>query len=96
MGADSDRKGEADLHTGGVVFELLVLEGGELGKVPDVVVHGFHLVIAEAEEGAVHVDVFAAGEFGIKADAELDEGDEGAVDDDVALFGVIDAGKDFE
>ena len=96
VGANGDGKSEANLHAGGVVFEFLVLKIFEFGEIPDVVIHGFHFVVTEAEQSAIHVDVFATGELGVETDAELDEGNKGAVDGDVALFGVVDTGEDFE
>ena len=73
MGTDGDREGKANLHAGTVVFEFLILKISEFGKVPNVVVHGIHFGITETEKGAVHVDVFATGEFRVKTDAEFDK-----------------------
>jgi len=42
FGANGDGEGEADLHAGGVIFELLVHKFAEFGKINDVVIHGFH------------------------------------------------------
>ena len=53
LGADGNGEGEADLHAGGVVLEFGVHEGLEFGEADDFVVHGVHLFVGEAEEGAV-------------------------------------------
>ena len=96
VSADGDGKSKTDLHARGVVLELLVLERLKFGELPDVVIHGVHLVVGETKKGAVHVDVFAAGEFWVETDTKLDERDEAAVYGDVAFLGVVDAGEDFE
>lgn len=96
FGTDSDRESEANLHTGRIIFELLVHEIFELGEFDDVVIHGGDFGIAEAKHGAIQVDVFAAGEFHIETDAKFDKGDEVAIDDDLATAGVIDAGENLE
>ena len=94
--ADSNGKGEADLHAGRVIFEFLVHELFEFGKFDDVVIHGVDFGVAEAEHGAVQINVLAAGEFGVEADAELDERDESAIHDDRAGGWIVDARKDFK
>ncbi len=94
--ANGNRKGEADLHTGRIVFEFLVLEIFEFGKVPNVVVHLIHFGVAKAKQSAIHVDVFAAGELWIKTNAKFDERNQGAIDDYIAFFWVVDAGENFE
>ena len=84
------------MHSGTIIFEFLVLEIFELGEVPDVVVHFVHFVVGKTEEGAVHIDVFAAGELRVKPNAKFDKRYKCAVDGDLAFFGIIDAGEDFE
>ena len=53
LGADGNGEGEADLHTRGVVFEFGVHEGFKFSEADDFVIHGVHLLVGEAEEGAV-------------------------------------------
>ena len=96
MGADGDRKGQTDLHATTVVFKFLVLEIFEFGELPNVVVHFVHFFVGEAKKGAVHIDVFAAGEFWVEPDAELNEWDKSAIDEDLAFFWIINAGENFE
>lgn len=52
-GADSNREGKADLHAGRIIFEFGVHEGLELSEADDFVIHGVHVFVREAEEGAV-------------------------------------------
>ena len=96
FGTDGNGKGEANLHSGGIIFELLVLEFFELGESPDFFVHIIDFFAGEAEEGAIKINIFAAGEFGVEANAKFNKGDESAVDGDFAFFGVVDAGESFE
>lgn len=50
---DSNRKGETNLHTRGIVFKLGIHEGFKLGKTDDFVIHGSHFTIGKTEKGAV-------------------------------------------
>src|SRR6185369_17609912 len=79
FGPDGDGKSEADLHAGRVVFELLVHEIMEAGEVDDVVVDGGGVLAVEAQQCSIEVNIFAAGQLGVKADAKLDKGREAAV-----------------
>ena len=96
MSANGNREGEADLHARRIIFKFGVHERFEFGETDDFVIHGVHFFGREAEQGAVKIDVFAAGELGVKADAKLDERDERAVDFDVAGFGVINVGEELQ
>lgn len=71
--ANSDGKGETDLHAGTIVLKFLVLKVFEFGELPDVVIHFVHFFVRKTEKGAVHVNIFATGEFGVKTDAELNK-----------------------
>lgn len=96
LGADSNREGEADLHTGRVVFELLVHKIFELGEFDNIVIHSGDLGITEAEHGAVQIDVLATSEFHIETDTKFDEGDEITIDGDLAGAGIINTGENFQ
>ena len=93
--ANSDGKGEANLHTAGVVFEFLILEIFELGEFPNVVVHGVHFFVAKSKQCAIQINIFATGELGVETDAKFDKWDEIAIDGDGTLLWVVDAGEDF-
>lgn len=96
LSTDGDRESEANLHAGRVIFELGVHEGFELSEADDFVVHGVHFFMRKAEEGAVEIDVLAAGKLRIEADTELDEGDEIAINFNTSLLWVIDLGEELE
>ena len=86
-GARGHGEGDAHLHAGGVVLELLVHGVFELGEGDDVVVHVIDLAAREAQQGAVEVDVLAPGELGVEAHAELDERHQPAVHLDLPAVG---------
>lgn len=96
LSADGDRESEANLHAGRVIFELGVHEGLELSEADDFVVHGVHFFMRKAEESAIEIDIFTAGKLRVKADTELDEGDEVAINFDTSLLWVIDLGEELE
>lgn len=96
LGANSNGKGEADLHAGGVIFEFLVHKIFEFGEFDDIIIHGGDFGVTEAKHGTIEIDVFATSELHVEADAKFDEGDEIAIDDDLTAAGVVDAGEDFE
>ncbi len=93
FGADSDRKSKANLHTTGEIFEFLVHEVAEFGKINDFIVHGVNFFVAETEQSAIKVDVFATRELWIKANPEFDERDKDTIDFDGAFFGEINLGQ---
>lgn len=73
-------EGEAHHHAGGVRFDGLLDEVTDVGEGGDLVETLRHLGVREAVNGAVKKDVFAAGELGVEAGAELEEGGDAAVD----------------
>ena len=48
FGANSDGKGETNLHAGGIILEFLVHELTEFGEIDDFVVHGIHFFVRKA------------------------------------------------
>ena len=93
---DGDRKGEAHLHSGGVVLQLQVHERLELGKGDDLVQPLEGLPAGEAEHDRVDDRVVARGEVRVEPDAELDERRQAAVHLDVAGIDGVDAGQALE
>ena len=75
---DGDGEGEPGEHARRVVLDLEVDELGDLGEVDDLVEDGVDLGGGEAEDRAVQVDVLAAGEVGVEAGAELEQGGDAA------------------
>ena len=96
LGLDGDREAEAHLHARGVVLELLVGKAFQVREMHDRVHPAAQLRPAEAEDGAVQVDVLASGELRVEAHAELQEGRHLAADPDAAGRLSVDAGEDLE
>ena len=94
MRADGER--EADGHAAGVGADGLVDEFADAGVVDDGFELGVDFGFAEAEDGRVEVDVFAAGKIGIEAAAEFEKGGDAAGDGDVAGGGLERAGDHLE
>ena len=67
-----------------------------LGEGNDLVELARDLGAAHAEDGAVEIDVLAAGELGMEAGADLQQARHAAADFDAALGRRGDAGKDLE
>ncbi len=74
LGMDGHGEAEARVHPGGVVLHRSVDEVPELGEVDDVVEAFRHLTFGETEHDAVDGDVLAAGDLGVEAGSELDQG----------------------
>ena len=78
MGGDGE--GEADVHARGVALDRGVEEFLDLGEGDDLVEFAADLGAGHAEDGAVQVDVLAAGQFGVKAGADFEQAGDPAVD----------------
>ena len=89
-------KARRTLHAAGVALDGGVDELLDAGEVDDLVEFAVDFGARHAEDGAVEVDVFAAGEFGVEAGADFEQGADAAVDFDVAGGGRGDAGEDLE
>ena len=74
------RKGQADIHAGGIALHRGVQELLHLGEGDDLVELPVDLRLFHPQDGAVQIDVFPAGEFGMKAGAHFQEGAHPAVD----------------
>ena len=70
---DRDRECQPDVHAGGVVLELQLLELAQFGEVDHLVDAPTRLTRGEAHHDAVQHDVVACREVLVEADAELDE-----------------------
>ena len=77
---DGDGEGQADYHAARISFDRLIDEVADFGEVFDVFVALVDLAGAEAEDGAVQVDVVAAAEFGIESGAEFEQRCDAPVD----------------
>lgn len=94
--AGGDREAEAGGHAGTVVLDGHVHEALEFGEGDDLGEEMVDVARGEAEERAVEIDVFEAGEFGMEAGAEFEEGADAAAGVDLAGVGGHDAGEDLE
>jgi len=75
-----DGKAEANVHARGIVLDGHVDKHVQLGKVDDVIHLATDLVVGQAQDRAVQIDVLPAGEVGMKARPQLQEGTQPAVD----------------
>src|SRR5690606_3665565 len=71
-------------------------EVGDFGEIDDLVELAGDLGAGHAEDGAVEVDVFAAGEFGMEAGADLEERADAAADLGAAVGRLRDTSEDLE
>ena len=89
-------EGQAHLHAAAVVLERGVQEALDFGEGHDFVELSVYFGFAHAENGAAHVDIFAAGQFGVKAGADFEQAADASVNFGVAFGGASDAGEDFQ
>ena len=80
---DRDGEAEADVHARGVVADRVVDEVFDTGEGNDVVELAVDLPGGEPEDRPVEVDVLAAREVGVEAGADLEQGADAALDDDL-------------
>ena len=75
LGFDVDGHGEAEayVHARGVVAYGFVDELVQFGEADDVVEALADVAGGESQDGAVEVDVLAAGEFGVEAGAQFQQ-----------------------
>jgi hypothetical protein len=89
-------KSKADVHAGGVVFDLRVDEFFELGKGDDFVELAFDFALAHTEDGAGEKRVLSAGELGMEAGSYFEKAADAAVDFRPPGGGARDAGENFQ
>ena len=93
---DRDRKPEAHVHARRIGLHGRVDELAQLGELDDLVEPLLNLPFGEAEHDAVDEHVLAAGDFRMKAGAELDERRDAAVDAHDAAGRLRDAGDELQ
>ena len=91
-----DREAETDVHARRVEAHLGVDELVELGEGHDVVEAPGELLARHPEDGAVEVDVLAAGELGVEPGAELEQRRDPAARDDLTAGRAQDPGDALE
>src|SRR5581483_5128816 len=94
MGGDGE--GESYFHAAAVALNGRIEELFDAGEVDDFVELLVDFALGHSEDGAVEVDVFAAGEFGVEPGADFAQAGDAAADDGPAGGGLGDAAEDFE
>jgi hypothetical protein len=80
LDADGDGEGESHHHAGRVSLHRLFDEVADVGEGGDFIEAPGHLRAGQAIDRAIEKNVLAAGELGVEAGAELEEGGDAAVD----------------
>ena len=98
VGIDVNRHGEPEphVHAGRVRLHRRVDELAQLGELDDLVEALLDLALGQPEHDAVDEHVLAAGDFRVKAGAELDERRDAALDRDGAARRLRDAGHQLQ
>jgi hypothetical protein len=91
-----DGEGEADVHAAGVMLDRRVEEHLGFRKGDDLVELAVDLLAGHAEDGAVEVDILAAGKLGMEAGADLEKAGDAALDIDASGGGLGDAAEDLQ
>ena len=94
MGRDGE--GEAHIHAAGIALDGRVEEFFGFGEGDDLVELAVDFRLVHAEDRAVEIDVFAAGEFGVKAGADFEKRGDAAFHAGEAFGGFGDAAENFE
>src|ERR1051325_4879442 len=76
----SHRKRQPHVHAARIAFYRRVQEFVDFGERDDLVKFSFDLATSHAQNCAIQVDVFTAGEFGMKAGAHLEQTADAAKD----------------
>ena len=87
------REGQLDEHAAGVALDRSVDEIAAFGEFNDLIQLGIHLGPGHAQDGAIHIDVFAAGHLVVEAGAHLQHAGNAALEPDFALRGGGDAAE---
>lgn len=87
---------EADCHAGGVTLDGGVEVALYACEIDDLIELAGDLVLGHAHDGAVHVDVLAAGHLGVEAGADFEEGGDAALVLDAAGAGRGDVREELE
>jgi len=96
LAVDGRGEGQPEVHAGGEILELHVLELFQLGKLEDVIIDGIGLPAAHAQDGGVDEDVLRRRQLGLEAHAQLQERSNLAIQGYRAAVGVHDTGQHLE
>lgn len=94
VGGNGER--QAHVHAAGVALDWGVEEFFDFGKGDDLIQFADDFGFVHAQDGAVEEDVFAPGEFGVKAGADFEQAGNAPFDFDLSTGGGGDAREDFE
>ena len=86
VGVHGDRERQPHVHAGGVELDLGVDELLDAAEGDDGIETLVHLLLAQAEDGPVQVDVLTTGEVRMHAGAHLDQPGDPAADTDTAAI----------
>ena len=82
-------EGEAHVHAAAIVLHRGIDEMLDVGEGDDLVELAVDFALAHAEDGAVQIDVFAAGELGVKAGADFEQAADAAANLGAAFGGAV-------
>ncbi len=91
-----DREGKAHVHAGRIAFDWSVEKPVDLGESDDLVKLLPDVLAAHAEDGAVEIDIFTAGQLGMKSGAHFEQTRHASVQGDPALRGLGDTAEYFQ
>src|SRR6266404_4340187 len=91
-----DRERQPHIHAARIALDRHLQKLLDLGECHNLIEAAVDFFFAHPEDAAVEVDVFAAGEFGVEAGADLQKAADAAVDFDPAVSGLGDAAEDFQ
>ena len=89
---DGDGEPQAHVHARGIVLDLVIDKGPQFAEFHDLVEDALQVPAPESQDGGVQVDVLPAGEVGVEAGPQLQQGGDGSVGADGALVGAQDLG----
>ena len=91
-----DRKRQPHIHARGESLDRRIEKLLHVGEGDDLIEPPFDLGAPHAEDGAVEIDVFAAGQFGMKPGADFEHAGDPADELDASLVGFGDAADHLE
>jgi hypothetical protein len=89
-------EGEPHVHPTGIIFDGCIEEFFRFGEGDDLIEFAFDFRFSHAEDGAVEIDIFAAGQFGMKPGADFEERSDAASELRRAFSGLGDSAEDFQ
>ena len=91
-----DGKGQPDIHAAAVSFDGRIDVALHFAVVDDLIESPADLTFAHAQDGTIQIDIFAAGEFGMKSGTYFKEGCDPSADPDLAGRRMCDAREELQ